>query len=57
MKKWRQRLYIFFSNESGATAIEYAVMGSLIVAVCAATIASIGARLVPWYEATANVLR
>lgn len=57
MKKIFQHVAKFWRDESGPTAIEYAIMGSLIVVVCAATIASIGVRLVPWYQATANVLR
>ncbi len=57
MKKICQHLTQFWRDESGPTAIEYAIMGSLIVVVCAVAIASIGVRLVPWYQATANVLR
>ncbi|MDP1559843.1 MAG: hypothetical protein Q8M16_00415 [Pirellulaceae bacterium] len=57
MSMIQKHLIRFLRDESGPTAIEYAIMASLIVVVCATAIASIGVRLIPWYQATANVLR
>jgi pilus assembly protein Flp/PilA len=38
-------------EERGATAIEYAIMASLIAGVVAATVSIIGGKLVPIYNA------
>jgi pilus assembly protein Flp/PilA len=57
MKSLYARLAQLFEDESGPTAIEYAIMLSFIVIVCVGSITSIGTNLVPWFQATANVLR
>ena len=38
----RERLRRFLSDESGPTAVEYAVMLAMIIAVCLASIATFG---------------
>ena len=42
MKRWRAQFKEFIQAEDGPTAVEYAVMLALIIAVCFATIAALG---------------
>jgi pilus assembly protein Flp/PilA len=42
MKKWSRRLAQFLRAEDGPTAVEYAVMLALIIAVCIAAITTLG---------------
>jgi pilus assembly protein Flp/PilA len=40
--RFRRPLYNFLSNEDGPTAVEYAVLLALIIAVCVSAIADLG---------------
>jgi pilus assembly protein Flp/PilA len=42
MKKQIRKLFAFLKNEDGPTAVEYAVMLSLIIVVCIAAITTMG---------------
>jgi pilus assembly protein Flp/PilA len=42
MQNLKSRVYRFLASEDGPTAVEYAVMLALIVAVCATAISSLG---------------
>jgi len=44
MKSFTQKVQRFLVSEDGATAVEYAVMVALIIAVCIATIKTIGTK-------------
>ena len=46
----------FISDESGATAIEYGLIASLITVVCIASLTSIGAQLNAKFTVIANGL-
>jgi len=47
--------YRFLKEERGATAIEYAMMASLIAAVVAATVSMIGGQLIPLYTSAVAI--
>jgi pilus assembly protein Flp/PilA len=42
MRRWLARVEEFIKAEDGPTAVEYAIMLALIIAVCFATIAALG---------------
>lgn len=42
MRIWAMRLVSFLKSEDGPTAVEYAFMLALIIAVCAAAISALG---------------
>jgi pilus assembly protein Flp/PilA len=42
MEKWLKRIAAFMEDESGPTAVEYAVMLALIIVVCIVSITSLG---------------
>jgi pilus assembly protein Flp/PilA len=42
MSKWLAKVQQFLSDESGPTAVEYAVMLALIIVVCIAAITTLG---------------
>ena len=44
MKKFTQALVSFINDESGPTAVEYAVMLALIIVVCIAAISALGSN-------------
>ena len=44
MKKFSQALVSFLADESGPTAVEYAVMLALIIVVCIAAITTLGSN-------------
>lgn len=45
-----QRVVLFLKNEDGPTAVEYAVMLALIIAVCFAAVANIGSSTSSMYS-------
>ncbi len=44
MKSLSKKVQRFLTSEDGATAVEYAVMVALIIAVCIATVETIGTK-------------
>ena len=50
------QIFRFLTSEDGPTAVEYAVMLSLIVMVCFAAITTIGANTKPVFTSAANGL-
>jgi pilus assembly protein Flp/PilA len=44
MNQWLTRVGQFLTNEDGPTAVEYAVMLALIIAVCFAAVTSLGSN-------------
>ena len=53
----RTRLLMFMSNESGATAVEYALMGLLLVLALVIVVISIGMRPSTEVSEVSGVLR
>ena len=47
----------FLNDESGPTAVEYAIMLALIVIVCIGTITNVGTRANTRFQTIANTLR
>ena len=56
MKKFVSKLSRFLRNEDGPTAVEYAVMLSLIIIVCITAVTSIGRRASTTFTNVANQL-
>jgi pilus assembly protein Flp/PilA len=56
MKPLAQRIRRFLDSEDGPTAVEYAVMLSLIVVVCLTAIQSIGTNANTTFSSAANAL-
>ncbi len=54
MKSLLKKLRRFLSSEGGPTAVEYAVMLSLIVVVCLSAITSIGSKASSVFSKVAN---
>jgi len=51
------RIYVsFFRDESGATAIEYALVGGLISIACIGTMSTVGNTLLRFYNAIQTAL-
>ena len=50
MKAFARKVQNFLVNEDGPTATEYAVMLALIILVAAATIQSVGSRMLDLYN-------
>jgi len=57
VKKFTNHVVRFLKDESGPTAVEYAIMLALIVIVCIAAITQVGSNANARFEAIANVLR
>ncbi len=57
MKKFFNQVIRFAKDESGPTAVEYAIMLSFIVMVCIAAITQVGNTTSTRFEAVANILR
>ena len=53
----RTRLLMFMSNESGATAVEYALMGSLLALALVIVVTSLGMRLSTDVSEVSGVLK
>lgn len=56
MKNFALKLKRFLKSEDGPTAVEYAVMLSLIVVVCITAVSSIGTRASSTFNNVANQL-
>jgi pilus assembly protein Flp/PilA len=56
MKQLRSKLVRFLRNEDGPTAVEYAVMLSLIIVVCITAVTSIGRKASTTFTNVANQL-
>jgi len=54
MDSWFLRIRLFLASEEGPTAVEYAVMLSLIVLVCLSTITTIGTKAANVFSKVAN---
>ena len=54
MKSFANKLLSFLKSEDGPTAVEYAVMLSLIIAVCLAAITTIGQNASSVFSNVAN---
>ncbi len=54
MNKFATKLVRFLKSEDGPTAVEYAVMLSLIIAVCLAAVTSIGTNVSSVFSKVAN---
>jgi pilus assembly protein Flp/PilA len=57
MISFAKKLKRFLASEDGPTAVEYAVMLSLIIAVCLAAITSIGNNANSTFSRVANSIR
>ena len=51
-----KRLLRFFSDEDGATMVEYALMVALIAVVCITTVSSVGKKVNNSYKTAGNAL-
>jgi pilus assembly protein Flp/PilA len=56
MRKFSQALVNFVKDESGPTAVEYAVMLALIIVVCITAITALGTNANNTFSYTANVI-
>lgn len=54
MNDWKNEACHLVTSEDGATSIEYALLGSLIAAVCVLTIVSVGTNLDSLYVRVCN---
>ena len=52
----RGRVYRFLASEDGPTAIEYAVLGSLIIAFCVLAVGAFGTSTQKLFEKSSNSL-
>jgi pilus assembly protein Flp/PilA len=57
MGSFAKKLQRFLTSEDGPTAVEYAVMLSLIIAVCLAAITTIGQNASSTFSKVANSIR
>ncbi len=57
MKNFNNHIVRFLKDESGPTAVEYAIMLALIVIVCIGTIATVGRNAQRRFQTIANTLR
>ncbi len=57
MKHFTNHVVRFLNDESGPTAVEYAIMLALIVIVCIGTITNVGTRANTRFQTIANTLR
>ena len=57
MKSLAVKLYRFLKSEDGPTAVEYAIMLSLIVVVCLSAISAIGANANSKFQQIASSLQ
>lgn len=57
MKKFTNHVVRFLNDESGPTAVEYAIMLALIVIVCIGTITAVGRGANTRFQTIAGVLR
>jgi pilus assembly protein Flp/PilA len=56
MKKFAQALVSFVKDESGPTAVEYAVMLALIIVVCITAVTTLGTNANNTFSYTATVI-
>jgi pilus assembly protein Flp/PilA len=56
MKKFAAKIKRFLKSEDGPTAVEYAVMLSLIIVVCITAVTSIGQKASTTFTNVANTL-
>jgi pilus assembly protein Flp/PilA len=56
LAQWKRRVWDFYRREDGPTAVEYAVMLALIIAVCMGTISVLGANTNSTFKTVANQL-
>jgi pilus assembly protein Flp/PilA len=56
MKSFAQKIQRFLKSEDGPTAVEYAVMLSLIIVVCITAVTSIGSKAKTTFTKVANQL-
>ena len=56
MKKFTQALVSFINDESGPTAVEYAVMLALIIVVCIAAITTLGQNANKTFGSVGNTI-
>jgi pilus assembly protein Flp/PilA len=56
MKSFAQKIQRFLKSEDGPTAVEYAVMLSLIIVVCITAVTSIGSKAKTTFTNVANQL-
>ncbi len=54
MKRLHERAISFCADESGVTAIEYALIGALIAVVIAAAVVTVGSNLNTLFTSVAN---
>jgi pilus assembly protein Flp/PilA len=57
VKHFTNHVVRFLKDESGPTAVEYAIMLALIVIVCIGTIANVGTNARNRFQTIANTLR
>jgi pilus assembly protein Flp/PilA len=57
VKKFTNHVVRFLNDESGPTAVEYAIMLALIVIVCIGTIQAVGRNANTRFQTIANTLR
>jgi pilus assembly protein Flp/PilA len=57
VKKFTNHVVDFLKDESGPTAVEYAIMLALIVIVCIGTITTVGRNAQQRFQTIANTLR
>jgi len=50
MDRLCRHVHSFFSNEEGATAVEFAIMAGFIAAVIAATVENLGIKVIGLFE-------
>ncbi len=56
MSKWLEKVQQFLSDESGPTAVEYAVMLALIIVVCIAAITTLGQNANSTFQSVGNTI-
>jgi pilus assembly protein Flp/PilA len=56
LSQWKRRAGEFYRHEDGPTAVEYAVMLALIIAVCMATISVLGGNANNTFKTVGNKL-
>lgn len=50
----RRKIYRFLACEDGPTAIEYAMMGALVIAVCVLAVDAVGSKLQESFTNSSN---
>ena len=57
MQKWLKMVETFITDESGPTAVEYAVMLALIIVVCIAAITAIGTNANSTFSSVGSAIK